>query len=254
MLSVDSPQGRHAKMLRNRLTSGHALRAWTVIDLGEFLRMRFTIAQLIIVGAAVAALGVFAPGTARADDAPTTAPVAKMVECIALPTGEVSDEELARLVPDDLPGRVFIRWRTETQEDNYGFNIYRADKENGDYVRANERIIAGEGSTNVPKEYCYMDTGLERGSVWYYYIESVSLQGKREVLENTMNTKVKVKTVAEERAWIRRKAMPLPDADAPATTAPASAVAPATEATPTPAGPPSAVVKETPGNSANPLM
>ena len=217
--------------------------------------MKFTFVQLIWVATTVAALGVFAPDSARADDAPTTAPVTKMVECIALPTGEVSDEELARLVPDDLPGRVFIRWRTETQEDNYGFNIYRADKENGDYVRANERIIAGEGSTNVPKEYCYMDTGLERGSVWYYYIESVSLQGKREVLENTMNTKVKVKTVEEERAWIRRKAMPPPDADASATPAPVSAVAPATaEATPTPAGPPSAVVKETPGNSANPLM
>ena len=99
-----------------------------------------------------------------------------------------------------------------------------------------------------------MDTGLERGSVWFYYIESVSLQGKREVLENTMNTKVKVKTVAEERAWIRRKAMPPPDAEAASTTAPASAVAPATEATPAPTGPPSAVVKETPGNSANPLM
>jgi hypothetical protein len=250
MLSVDSQRVSSAKMLGNRLCPPGT----GVIDLGEFFCMKLRIARVIFAAAATVALGVFAPMEAVAADAVTTTSVIKMVECIALPTGEVSDEELARLVPDDLPGRVFIRWRTETQEDNYGFNIYRADKENGDYVRANDKIIAGEGSTNVPHEYCFMDTGLERGSVWFYYIESVSLQGKREVLENTMNTKVKVKSVAEERAWIRRKAMPPPDAEAPATTAPASAVAPAPEATPAPVGPPSAVVKETPGRPANPLM
>lgn len=218
--------------------------------------MTFRIAHFSAVALLAAAL--LAPAAARAADpaaadAATTEPVTEMVDCIALPKGEVSDEELSRLVPDDLPGRVFIRWRTETQEDNYGFNIYRADKPDGAYRRVNRSIIPGEGSTNVPKEYCFMETGLPRGSVWYYKIESVDTMGKREVLEGTLNTRVQVKTVEEERAWIRRRAMPPPDDAAPTTATAAAPTAPATTPQPaTPATPKDA--KEDAGKAANPLL
>lgn len=223
--------------------------------------MTFRIAQLSAVALLAAATMLASPGAhaadtpdAKATDAATTEPVTEMVDCIPLPKGEVTDAELERLVPVDLPGRVFIRWRTETQEDNYGFNIYRADKPDGDYRRVNRTIIPGEGSTNVPKEYCFMETGLPRGSVWYYKIESVDTMGKREVLEGTLNTRVQVKTVEEERAWIRRRAMPPPD-DAAQTTPTAAQPAPATPPPP-PAAPPTPPqdAKENAGKPADPLL
>jgi hypothetical protein len=126
--------------------------------------------------------------------------------CDVLPKGDLSDDDLRRLVPDDSPGRVFIRWRTESQDDNYGFNIYRSEQADGPYTKINAYIIPGEGSTNIPKDYCYMDKPVPRGKVFYYYIESVSNQGVAEKVEGTYGTRVQVKTVEEERVWLRKKA------------------------------------------------
>jgi hypothetical protein len=52
-----------------------------------------------------------------------------------------------------------------------------------------------------------MDTGLPRGKTFFYYIESISNAGVAEIVEGTKGTKVKVKTVDEEREWIRKKAL-----------------------------------------------
>ena len=63
--------------------------------------------------------------------------------CAPLPKGDLSDDDLRRLVPDDSPGRVFIRWRVESQDDNYGFNIYRSEKADGPYTKINAYIVPG---------------------------------------------------------------------------------------------------------------
>jgi hypothetical protein len=149
----------------------------------------------------------FSTASAVVAEEVSTGPVeSEAVPCVDLPKGILSDEELKRLIPADSPGRVFIRWRTETQEENYGFHIYRADAVDGPYKRINKAIIPGEGSTNIPKDYCLMDTPLPRGRVFFYYIESITNQGVAEVVEGTMGTRVKVKTVDEEREWLRKKA------------------------------------------------
>jgi len=127
--------------------------------------------------------------------------------CEPLPTGELSDDELKGLVPEGSPGKVRIRWKTESQEENYGFNIMRADKQEGPYAKVNSSIIAGEGSTNIPKEYCFEDRKVVRGQTYFYFIESISTSGVKEVVEGTKDTKVKVKTVEEERAWLKAKAL-----------------------------------------------
>lgn len=168
--------------------------------------IRFTALYILMTGASV----LLAVTNARAQEAEPAARSATttstVLPCIELPTGELTPEQLKELVPDDSGGRVFIRWRTETQDDNYGFNIYRADAADGPYKKINRGIIPGEGSTNIPKDYCYMDTQLPRGKTVFYYIESVSNAGVAEVVDGTKGTKVKVKTVEEEREWIRKKA------------------------------------------------
>jgi len=163
---------------------------------------------------AAALLGFPVPSQAAEETTPTDsattettgALATELVDCSPLPTGELTDAQLKELVPDGSPGRVFIRWRTETQENNYGFNIMRSTKKDGSYVRVNKAIIPGEGTTNIPKSYCYEDKGLPRGAIFYYYIESVSNNGAVEIVEGTQGTQVKVKSVAEEREWLRKKA------------------------------------------------
>lgn len=147
-------------------------------------------------------------GVGLAAEGGTTLSAARdLSPCAPLPAPPISREDLVRLVPDDAPGRVLIRWRTETQEDNLGFNIYRSENPDGPYVRVNRSLIPGEGSTNIPKDYCFEDKPLPRGQVFYYYIEAVSLSGVREILEGTKGTRVKVKTVQEEREWLWGKVM-----------------------------------------------
>jgi hypothetical protein len=143
----------------------------------------------------------------RMDSATTVSTAPELPACAPLPAPPITRQDLVRLVPDDAPGHVIIRWRTETQEENLGFNIYRSENPDGPYERVNRSIIPGEGSTNIPREYCFEDKPLPRGKVYYYYIESVSLSGTREVLEGTKGTRVKVKTVEEEREWLWRKVM-----------------------------------------------
>lgn len=148
----------------------------------------------------------------------TTAPAAadmsppEMQVCTPLPTGQLTPEELAVLVPEGSPGLVRIKWRTESQDECFGFNIYRASTEGGEFQKINSTIIPGEGSTNIPKEYCYEDRSVVRGETYFYYIEELSTQGVATKLQDTLGpdgkgTRVKVKTVEEERAYLKRKAL-----------------------------------------------
>jgi hypothetical protein len=132
--------------------------------------------------------------------------------CDPLPVGELTDEQLLELVPDNSPGRVRVRWATESQENVFGFNVMRAETVGGPWVRVNRSVIPGEGTTNLPKSYCYLDTPVERGKTFWYYIEEVMLDGQRKEISETkgpdgQGTKVTVRTVEGERTWLRQRAL-----------------------------------------------
>ena len=130
----------------------------------------------------------------------------KLHACSELPAAPVTDEQLRQLVPDGSPGRVMVRWKLESQENTYGFNIYRSTSgPEGSYQKVNPWLIPGEGTTNVPKTYCFNDTPTTRGAELHYYIEEITMDGMANIVDGTKGTKVKVKTVAEERAWMKKK-------------------------------------------------
>ena len=126
--------------------------------------------------------------------------------CAEIPSGPLSDEDLKKLVPENSTATVRIKWATESQEETYGFNIMRSDKPDGEYHQINSSIIPGEGSTNIPHSYCYQDTSVKRGSIYYYQIEEVSNNGDKSIIEGTQATRVKVKSIAEERALLKKEA------------------------------------------------
>ena len=99
-------------------------------------------------------------------------------------------------------GKVTIRWRNETEHDNYGFNIYRSEKKDGPFVKLNKEIIPGAGTTSTPKEYVYVDQPLEIGKIFYYYIESISFAGTKERI--TPVTKVVVKNLISNKRKSRK--------------------------------------------------
>ena len=91
-----------------------------------------------------------------------------------------------RPVRDKATGEVVIRWVTESELNNAGFNILRADSKDGAFEVINVKgIIAGHGTTSEKHVYTYTDTTAKPNVVYYYQIEDVSLDGERTTLRTT---------------------------------------------------------------------
>ncbi len=72
-----------------------------------------------------------------------------------------------------------IRWRTVSEHANFGFNVYRGLSENGPFVQVNTDPIQGAGTTDMPHVYEYSDESAGADTVYWYYVESISLNGDR---------------------------------------------------------------------------
>jgi hypothetical protein len=74
-------------------------------------------------------------------------------------------------------GRVIIQWITEAETDNAGFNIYRAESENGEYTKLNASLIPAEGSSTQGASYDFTDNNVLNRKTYYYKLEDIDLSG-----------------------------------------------------------------------------
>jgi hypothetical protein len=72
---------------------------------------------------------------------------------------------------------VILTWKTESEVNNAGFNIYRAESEAGEYVKINSSLIPAKGSTTGGANYRYIDQTANRGTTYYYKLEDVDMSG-----------------------------------------------------------------------------
>ena len=79
-------------------------------------------------------------------------------------------------------GEVIIRWTTESELDNAGFNILRSNNRINGFKQVNTALIQGAGTTGERSTYKWIDTAVKPGIVYYYQIEDVSFAGERQVL------------------------------------------------------------------------
>ena len=88
-----------------------------------------------------------------------------------------------RPVRDDATGHVVIRWITESELNNAGFNVLRSETKSGEFKVVNVKgIIAGHGTTSEKHVYSFTDTTAKPNVIYYYQIEDVSLNGQRTTL------------------------------------------------------------------------
>jgi hypothetical protein len=73
-----------------------------------------------------------------------------------------------------------IRWKTASEVENFGYDVYRAEDEQGPFVRITDLPIPGYGTTDVPQSYEYSDEAISPNQAYYYYVESISMGGKRD--------------------------------------------------------------------------
>ena len=79
-------------------------------------------------------------------------------------------------------GEVVIRWTTESEVDNAGFNIYRSTTRDGPFKKVNPKLILGAGTTGERTTYMWKDVTAKSDALYYYRIEDVSFDGKHQVL------------------------------------------------------------------------
>lgn len=96
----------------------------------------------------------------------------------ALPV-ELSKFSAAR---DRATGQVVITWETQSELNNAGFYIKRAQQRTSQFVAVNPTMIPGAGTTSEKQSYTYTDTTAQPNIVYYYQIEDVSLDGNRQTL------------------------------------------------------------------------
>lgn len=82
-------------------------------------------------------------------------------------------------------GKIVIRWTTESEIDNAGFNIYRSEQRTGEFSQVNTELIQGHGTTSERHTYEWVDPTAKIGVVYYYQIEDVSFAGERQLLTTT---------------------------------------------------------------------
>lgn len=94
--------------------------------------------------------------------------------------------ELAYFTAVGINNRANIRWKTLSETDNLGFNLYRLNISNvNPYIsflpaKLNESLIPGQGTASGPHSYSFIDHGINRFFDYIYILESVSTYGETE--------------------------------------------------------------------------
>ena len=72
-------------------------------------------------------------------------------------------------------GEIVVRWITESELNNAGFNILRSEKRDGEFTKVHYQ--AGQGTTTERTVYEWKDKTAKPNVVYYYQIQDVSLDG-----------------------------------------------------------------------------
>ena len=69
--------------------------------------------------------------------------------------------------------KAVLKWQTETEIDNIGFNILRSESENGGYVKINNKLITAKGSATKGVSYKFKDKNVQPGKTYWYKLEDI---------------------------------------------------------------------------------
>jgi hypothetical protein len=85
--------------------------------------------------------------------------------------------KLSSFTAAPIAGQVLLNWSTETETDNAGLNIYRAESENGEYIKINDSLIPAQGSPTQGASYEFVDNDVQNRKTYYYKLEDIDLNG-----------------------------------------------------------------------------
>ena len=92
---------------------------------------------------------------------------------------------LSKFRPEISKGAVTIKWITESEINNAGFNIKRSGTRDSEFKVINSAIIPGAGTTSERQSYTYTDKTAKPKVIYYYQLECISVDGTRQTLPTT---------------------------------------------------------------------
>jgi len=76
-----------------------------------------------------------------------------------------------------LKAEVIVEWTTASELSTVGFNLYRSELDNGQYVKVNNVLIPASPDPFTGGNYTYIDDQVNAGSTYYYQLEDVEADG-----------------------------------------------------------------------------
>ncbi|MEO7062355.1 MAG: hypothetical protein ABI082_01095 [Dokdonella sp.] len=176
--------------------------------------MRLTILTALI----ATALCACSPSTPESTSAPVPAaapravtPAAKSPEPVAavkeIPEGECGDQ--AKIAPDQRVANT-ARWTTASEQDNFGFDVYRGDSEKGEFTKLTKDPIVGAGTSDETHKYEYRDDSIDPCKQYWYYVEGISTGGARAKFTPTFRAPPKRRAVGSAAPAAAPAAAPEP--------------------------------------------
>ncbi len=83
------------------------------------------------------------------------------------------------------------KWTLASEQDNFGFEVFRGDTENGEFTKLNQEPILGAGTSDETHKYQFRDDTIDPCQEYWYYIESISTAGVREKFTPTFKAPAK---------------------------------------------------------------
>jgi len=83
-------------------------------------------------------------------------------------------------------------WTTASEEENFGYDVYRGDSENGPFVKLTKQPVLGNGTTAETHKYEFADDTIDPCKDYWYYVESIATDGTREKFTPVFHVPAKV--------------------------------------------------------------
>lgn len=132
------------------------------------------------------------PAAAPTQATPAPQPAAAAAPAKAIPEGECGDQ--GKTVLDQRVANT-ARWTTASEQDNFGFDVYRSDTEKGEFKKLTKDPIVGAGTSDETHKYEYRDDSVDPCREYWYYVEGISTSGTREKFTPTFRAPPKRRAV-----------------------------------------------------------
>jgi len=85
-----------------------------------------------------------------------------------------------------------IKWKTASEQENFGYDVFRSDTEDGEFIKVNDEMLEGAGTTVDESSYEFHDDAIDPCKQYFYFVESISMSGEREAFTPIFQSKLKL--------------------------------------------------------------